>query len=75
MRHVLSLDDLTTVEIQRVLKIAVDLKAKLAKNERPSLLANHVMGLLFEKPSLRTRVSFETPVSYTHLTLPTICSV
>ena len=39
MRHVLSLDDLTTVEIQRVLEIAVDLKAKLAKNERPSLLA------------------------------------
>ena len=60
MRHVLSLDDLTTQEIQRVLEIAADLKAKLAKNERPALLANHVMGLLFEKPSLRTRVSFET---------------
>ena len=64
MRHVLSLDDLTTVEIQRVLEIAVDLKAKLAKNERPSLLANHVMGLLFEKPSLRTRVSFETLIKH-----------
>ena len=60
MRHVLSLNDLTTEEIQRVLQIAADLKAKLAINERPSLLANHVMGLLFEKPSLRTRVSFET---------------
>ena len=60
MRHVLSLDDLTTTEIQRVIEIAADLKAKLAKNERPSLLANHVMGMLFEKPSLRTRVSFET---------------
>ena len=60
MRHVLSLDDLTTEEIQRVLEIAADLKAKLANDERPSLLANHVMGLLFEKPSLRTRVSFET---------------
>jgi len=60
MRHVLSLDDLTTEEIQRVLEIAADLKAKLANNDRPALLANHVMGLLFEKPSLRTRVSFET---------------
>ncbi len=60
MRHVLSLDDLSTKEIQRVIEIAADLKAKLANNERPSLLANHVMGLLFEKPSLRTRVSFET---------------
>ena len=60
MRHVLSLDDLTTEEIQRVLQIAADLKAKLASSQRPALLANHVMGLLFEKPSLRTRVSFET---------------
>ena len=64
MRHVLSLDDLTTEEIQRVLEIAADLKAKLANNERPSLLANHVMGLLFEKPSLRTRVSFETLIKH-----------
>ena len=63
MRHVLSLDDLTTEEIRRVLEIAADLKAKLANNERPALLANHVMGLLFEKPSLRTRVSFETLIT------------
>jgi ornithine carbamoyltransferase len=60
MRHVLSLDDLTTDEIKRVLEIAADLKAKLKSNNRPPLLAGHVMGLLFEKPSLRTRVSFET---------------
>ena len=60
MRHVLSLEDLTTDEVKRVLEVAVDLKSKLVKSQRPPLLAGHVMGLLFEKPSLRTRVSFET---------------
>lgn len=60
MRHVLSLLDLTTAEIRRVLEISADLKASMANGIRPNLLANHVMGLLFEKPSLRTRVSFET---------------
>ncbi|MCL4132385.1 UNVERIFIED_CONTAM: hypothetical protein GTU68_025415 [Idotea baltica] len=62
MRHVLSLDDLTNDEVKRVLEIAASLKARLIENDRPALLAGHVMGLLFEKPSLRTRVSFETLV-------------
>ncbi len=60
MRHVLSLFDLSTDEIRRVLEIAVDLKKKLDLGQRPGLLEHQVMGLLFEKPSLRTRVSFET---------------
>ena len=60
MRHVLSLFDLTAEEIRKVLDVSVKLKADLAKGERESLLNNHVVGLLFEKPSLRTRVSFET---------------
>ena len=63
MRHVLSLKDLSTAEILRVLEIASELKSGLAKGDRPSVLQNHVLGLLFEKPSLRTRVSFETLIS------------
>lgn len=60
MRHVLSLFDLTTDEIRRVLELASDLKSKLVAGDRPGILEHHVLGLLFEKPSLRTRVSFET---------------
>lgn len=60
MRHVLSLFDLSTEEIRRVLDISVDLKSRLTRGDRPGILEHHVMGLLFEKPSLRTRVSFET---------------
>lgn len=60
MRHVLSLNDLTTDEIRRVLEISTDLKSKLEANERPAILQQNVAGLLFEKPSMRTRISFET---------------
>ena len=63
MRHVLSLFDLSTEEIRRVLEISADLKSKLASGDRPDILARNVLGLLFEKPSLRTRVSFETLIS------------
>jgi len=60
MRHVLSLLDLTTEEITRVLALAAEYKSNLKSGNRPSVLANNTLGLLFEKPSLRTRVSFET---------------
>ena len=60
MRHVLSLLDLSSDEILRVLELARKLKSRLQRGKRPPLLKRHVLGLLFEKPSLRTRVSFET---------------
>ncbi len=63
MRHVLSLFDLSTDEIRRVLEISADLKSRIATGERPAILERNVLGLLFEKPSLRTRVSFETLIS------------
>ena len=63
MRHVLSLDELTSAEVKRVLEVARQLKQDLRAGQRPQKLAGHVMGLLFEKPSLRTRVSFETLIT------------
>lgn len=60
MRHVLSLFDTTPEEIRQVLDLSASYKAKLENGDRPALLAGHTVGLLFEKPSLRTRVSFET---------------
>jgi ornithine carbamoyltransferase len=58
-RHVLTLSDLTSAEIERVFSISADLKAKFLKGLREPLLPGRVMAMLFEKPSLRTRVSFE----------------
>jgi len=63
MRHVLSLFDLSTDEIRRVLEISAELKSKLDQGQRPAILQQNVLGLLFEKPSLRTRVSFETLIN------------
>lgn len=65
MRNLLSVGDLTTAEIQRIFAITEDLKSKFRQGVREPLLPGRVMALLFEKPSLRTRVSFQS--SMTHL--------
>jgi len=59
IRHLLTVADLSPAEIERIFSIAEDLKSKWAKGIREPLLPGRVMALLFEKPSLRTRVSFE----------------
>jgi len=63
MRHVLSLFEMTSEEIQKVLDLAAEYKTRMESGDRPQLLAGHTVGLLFEKPSLRTRVSFESLTS------------
>ena len=60
MRHVLSVAELDAAEIERIFAISEDLKSKCARGLREPLLPGRMMALLFEKPSLRTRVSFET---------------
>ncbi|AUX07696.1 ornithine carbamoyltransferase [Halalkaliarchaeum desulfuricum] len=50
------IDDLTPAELQRVLDRAAAMKA----SEDGSRLSDVTLGMLFEKPSTRTRVSFET---------------
>lgn len=60
MRHLLTLGDLTPAEIERIFSITEDLKSKYHKGLREPLLPGRVMAMLFEKPSLRTRVSFES---------------
>lgn len=60
MQHLLSLFDITPDQLRRILATASHLKARLSAGDRPPVLQRHVVALLFEKPSLRTRVSFET---------------
>ncbi|MFQ3591644.1 MAG: ornithine carbamoyltransferase [Gemmataceae bacterium] len=59
MRHYLSFQDITPAEMRYLLCEATRLKADLRQGKRPPLLAGRVLGLVFEKPSLRTRASFE----------------
>lgn len=65
MRHVLTLFDLTPSEIEQVFLTARALKAAFGQGEREQTHVGRVMALLFEKPSLRTRVSFEA--AFAHL--------
>ena len=57
-RNVLSVTDLGPDELTSLLALAQDLKAR--GREQMTLLRGKTLVMLFEKPSLRTRVSFET---------------
>ncbi len=59
-RDFVSMDDLSAEELRLVLDTAVDLKRRSKAGDRPPLLAGKVLAMIFEKPSLRTRVTFET---------------
>ncbi len=64
MRHLIALSDLTPAEIERIFAITEDLKTKFEMGLREPLLPGRVMALLFEKQSLRTRVSFEAGMAH-----------
>lgn len=64
IRHLLTLHDLKSAEVERIFAITHDLKSKLEQGLREPLLPGRVMALLFEKPSLRTRVSFESGMTH-----------
>ncbi|MDA8242122.1 MAG: ornithine carbamoyltransferase [Nitrospiraceae bacterium] len=59
-RDFLAVSDLTQDEIGRLLQRAGELKAGRGSNQCP--LIGKSIGLLFEKPSTRTRISFEVGV-------------
>jgi ornithine carbamoyltransferase len=64
MRHLLTLADVSAAEIHRIFSITEDLKSKFAHGLREPLLPGRVLALLFEKQSLRTRVSFEAGMAH-----------
>ncbi len=59
MKHFLSLADLTPDELRGLLSLAVELKEEWKAGGNSPLLKGKTLGMLFQKPSLRTRVSFE----------------
>jgi ornithine carbamoyltransferase len=60
IRHFLELTDLTSAELIQLTNRAVELKKMQAAGEIFEPLKNRVLGMVFEKSSTRTRVSFET---------------
>lgn len=63
MRHLTSLFDLTSAEVEEILALAHDLKRQTKSGSRTPHCGGRVITQVFEKPSLRTRVSFEAGIS------------
>jgi ornithine carbamoyltransferase len=62
-RHFLSINDVSKEELLHLLDLSAQLKADLyAGKDQSHLLKNKSLGMIFEKPSLRTRISFEVGI-------------
>jgi ornithine carbamoyltransferase len=59
MKDLISIADLSSAEIQRLIESALELKRGGAK----PMLEGKILALMFEKPSLRTRVSFDVAMN------------
>lgn len=55
----LAVSDYTSEELQALLDLAIRLKKEHFSGGNPPLLQGKVLGMIFQKPSLRTRVSFD----------------
>jgi ornithine carbamoyltransferase len=59
MQHFLSIADLSADEVWQVLNQAKELKEEWQQGGNKPILKGKTLGMIFQKPSLRTRVSFE----------------
>ena len=59
MKHFLAVSDYSSQELQDLLDLAIRLKKEYFGGGNPPLLKGKVLGMIFQKPSLRTRVSFD----------------
>ncbi len=59
MKHLISINDLTKSEVLEIFRTTDKLK-----NVKKPLLKNKILAMIFEKPSTRTRVSFEVAMHH-----------
>jgi len=59
MKHFLAVSDYSLQEIQDLLDLAIRLKKEYFGGGNPPLFKGKVLAMIFQKPSLRTRVSFD----------------
>lgn len=61
-KNFLSLNDLNREEILLILELSKDLKRDLKNGKSSQLLKGRTLAMIFQKPSTRTRLSFETGI-------------
>jgi ornithine carbamoyltransferase len=59
MKHFLDISEHSPEELQDLLDLAIQLKKEYFSGGNPPLFKGKVLGMIFQKPSLRTRVSFD----------------
>jgi ornithine carbamoyltransferase len=64
MKHFLDLASWDTAEIKHILDLAIQLKKEWLTGGNRPVLQNKILGMIFQKPSLRTRVSFEVAMKH-----------
>lgn len=64
MQHFLTIAELTSTEIENLLDLALKLKKERARGGNKPILAGKNLAMVFQKPSLRTRVSFEIAMKH-----------
>ncbi len=62
VKHILTLSDLNKIEFQTLFDRAIELKKRYKSGISDRSLEGRSLGLIFDKPSTRTRVSFETAI-------------
>lgn len=62
MRHFLTLKDFSKKEILEIIDLAIKIKKQAKKGKYKPYLENQTLGMIFEKSSTRTRVSFEVGI-------------
>ena len=63
VRHFLTLMDLSPAELTRLIDRAIELKAMQKNGQRHDIMRGKTLGMIFEKSSTRTRVSFEVAMT------------
>mgnify|MGYP001076977482 CR=1 FL=1 len=64
MKHFLDLANWETDDLKHILELAVTLKSEWKAGGNKPILQGKVLGMIFQKPSLRTRVSFEVAMKH-----------
>ena len=59
-KDLLTLDELSDGEIKKIIDLAIKLKKNNRREKDKPLLKNRTLAMIFEKPSTRTRISFDT---------------
>lgn len=59
MKDFLAISDYSPSQIQDILDLAIELKKEYFKKGNRKIFKGKVLGMIFQKPSLRTRVSFD----------------